>query len=147
MSVRKAPRRNYRRHWNSNTLGRFLVGLLPTIPLELGFVYGLNKSWYDGLSVAAAFYIGIALLVIICNFAEFQHFKRIKELFVIKRETTHQPLTKFEQEQMRLLGVNYDKLTPDQRRPKDKGRRYFLAALFLIYGLVLLMISLPFLFG
>lgn len=133
-----------RRHLTIQTLAIFLIGAFFTLPMVLIFVYALNRQWYDGLSVAGALYIGLGLLSLVFNFAEFQHFKKVKNLFVIKKES-NQPLTKIERRQMRILGVKYDEENPEEKKVVDKGKRYFRASLFLIYGLILLVISLPFL--
>ena len=137
--------RNYKKYFNLSNLIIFVVGILFTIPFVLVFVFALNKSWYDGLSVAGAIYIGVSLLAIIFNFAQFKHFQKIKDFFVIKKEDK-QPLTKFEREQMRILGVRYDQVEPKEKAQKDLKKSYFLALTFLIYGLIILIISLPFLF-
>ena len=137
--------KNYKKYFNFNNLIIFIVGAIFTIPFILIFIFVLNKKWFDGLSVAGAIYIAVSLLAIIFNFAQFKHFKRIKDFFVIKKEDK-QPLTKFEQEQMRILGVRYNKTDSENIKEKDLTRSYFLALVFLIYGLIILIISLPFLF-
>ena len=145
MSDKQDKFRNYKKHFSINNLIIFMVGAVFTIPFVLIFVFVLDKKWFDGLSVAGAIYIAISLLAIIFNFAQFKHFQRIKDFFVIKKEDK-QPLTKFEQEQMRILGVKYDKTESEKTEQKDLTRSYFLASVFLIYGLIILIISLPFLF-
>ena len=145
MSDKQDKFRNYKKHFSINNLIIFIVGAVFTIPFVLIFVFVLDKKWFDGLSVAGAIYIAISLLAIIFNFAQFKHFQRIKDFFVIKKEDK-QPLTKFEQEQMRILGVKYDKTESEKTEQKDLTRSYFLAFVFLIYGLIILIISLPFLF-
>ena len=145
MSDKQDKFRNYKKHFSINNLIIFMVGAVFTIPFVLIFVFVLDKKWFDGLSVAGAIYIAISLLAIIFNFAQFKHFQRIKDFFVIKKEDK-QPLTKFEQEQMRILGVKYDKTESEKTEQKDLTRSYFLAFVFLIYGLIILIISLPFLF-
>ena len=145
MSDKQDKFRNYKKHFSINNLIIFMVGAVFTIPFVLIFVFVLDKKWFDGLSVAGAIYIAISLLAIIFNFAQFKHFQRIKDFFVIKKEDK-QPLTKFEQEQMRILGVKYDKTESEKTEQKDLARSYFLAFVFLIYGLIILIISLPFLF-
>ena len=145
MSDKQGKFKNYKKHFSINNLIIFMVGAVFTIPFVLIFVFVLDKKWFDGLSVAGAIYIAISLLAIIFNFAQFKHFQRIKDFFVIKKEDK-QPLTKFEQEQMRILGVKYDKIESENIEQKDLTRSYFLAFVFLVYGLIILIISLPFLF-
>lgn len=114
-----------------------------TFPFLMLFIFGLKKTWYDGLSVASIFYIGISLLSIIFHFAQFKTFSKIKNLFVVKKEN-NEKLTKMEKQQMRILNVKYDKL--EEEKKVNDSSISFISIILLIYGLILLIISLPFLF-
>lgn len=127
--------------FNSISIIMLMIGLFCTIPVMIIFVFGLNKKWYDGLSVCGAFYIGISILCFIFDYGKFNHWSKIKNIFVIKTNKTNN-LTEFEKKQMKILNVKYDK-TDDE---KKKHNYYHVFIIWLIFGITILIISLPFLF-
>lgn len=114
--------------------------ILFTIPIILIYLFVLKRRWFDGLSIAAVFFIGISLLCIFFNKAKFNHFLKIKNFFIIKKENKEE-FTKFEKQQMNLLNINFKK----NFKHKKKNKSLIFHFTLLIYGIIILIISIPFL--
>lgn len=112
-----------------------------TTSTVLIFVYALNREWFDGLSVSAILCIGISLLAIIFKFSEFKTIHKLKAIFEIKKENKEY-FTKLEQKQMNILNISFKR----NKEKRDKKHFYFIFLSILTYGIVILLISLPFLF-
>ena len=116
----------------------FIFSLL-VIPFIFIFI-SLNKSWADGMSVAALIYICLGFFIIILDISNFDTFNKLKKLFQIKKEN-NEKLTKYEKMQMKILNINDEK----QKISNNKISK-FLSWYIIAYGIILLIISLPFIF-
>ncbi|MBR2055884.1 MAG: hypothetical protein IJ970_02465 [Mycoplasmataceae bacterium] len=121
-----------------------LVISLFCIPLPLIFVFSLNKKWYDGLSVSALLYILLGMLILIFDFAKFQPFKKLKTLFKIKKENSEQ-FTNFEKIQMKALDISLNNKEKNEKII-NKQRIIFVSIFMIIFGIILLFVSIPFIF-
>lgn len=128
----------------TNILLAFFMSLL-FIPFVLIFIFSLKKNWADGLSVAALLYICFSLLSLVFNISQFKSLEKLKKLFIIKKEN-NEKLLEFEKQQMKILNIK----EVDEEKKEQKiiylQRTRFLSCFGLIYGIILLIISLPFLF-
>lgn len=128
----------------TNILLVIFISLL-FIPFILIFIFLLKRSWADGLSVAALLYICLSFLALVFNVAQFKTFNKLKKLFAIKKENNER-LLDFEKKQMKLLNIKeVDEETKEQKIIYMQRTR-FLSCFGLVYGIILLIISLPFLF-
>ena len=116
----------------------FIFSLL-VIPFIFIFI-SLNKSWADGMSVAALIYICLGFFIIILDISNFDTFNKLKKLFQIKKENSEK-LTKYEKMQMKILNINDEK-----QKISNKKISKFLSWYIIAYGIILLIISLPFIF-
>lgn len=116
----------------------FIFSLL-VIPFIFIFI-SLNKSWADGMSVAALIYICLGFFIIILDISNFDTFNKLKKLFQIKKEN-NEKLTKYEKMQMKILNINDEK-----QKISNKKISKFLSWYIIAYGIILLIISLPFIF-
>ena len=112
---------------------------LSVIPFIFIFI-SLNKSWADGMSVAALIYICLGFFIIILDISNFDTFNKLKKLFQIKKENSEK-LTKYEKMQMKILNINDEK-----QKISNKKISKFLSWYIIAYGIILLIISLPFIF-
>lgn len=130
-----------KRNCNSFTIILTLSLLLLTIPLVLVFVFVLNRTWADGLTVASIIYIGVGLLIIIFTIAQFKTITKIRGLFQIKKENK-EDFTKLEKAQMQVLNISL------KSKKESSSRKqlfpYLMGTMFLIYGIIILLIGLPF---
>ena len=116
----------------------FIFSLL-VIPFIFIFI-SLNKSWADGMSVAALIYICLGFFIIILDISNFDTFNKLKKLFQIKKEN-NEKLTKYEKMQMKILNIDDEK-----QKISNKKISKFLSWYIIAYGIILLIISLPFIF-
>ena len=116
----------------------FIFSLL-VIPFIFIFI-SLNKSWADGMSVAALIYICLGFFIIILDISNFDTFNKLKKLFQIKKENSEK-LTKYEKMQMKILNIDDEK-----QKISNKKISKFLSWYIIAYGIILLIISLPFIF-
>ena len=116
-----------------------LIFSLLVIPFIFIFI-SLNKSWADGMSVAALIYICLGFFIIILDIFNFDTFNKLKKLFQIKKENSEK-LTKYEKMQMKILNINDEK-----QKISNKKISKFLSWYIIAYGIILLIISLPFIF-
>ena len=112
---------------------------LSVIPFIFIFI-SLNKSWADGMSVAALIYICLGFFIIILDISNFDTFNKLKKLFQIKKEN-NEKLTKYEKMQMKILNIDDEK-----QKISNKKISKFLSWYIIAYGIILLIISLPFIF-
>ena len=112
---------------------------LSVIPFIFIFI-SLNKSWADGMSVAALIYICLGFFIIILDISNFDTFNKLKKLFQIKKEN-NEKLTKYEKIQMKILNIDDEK-----QKISNKKISKFLSWYIIAYGIILLIISLPFIF-
>lgn len=126
----------------------FLIQILIVVMFVLIFIFGINKKWYDGLSVIALIYICFGFLIIVFSIAEFKTINKIKNLFSVKKEN-NEKLNKFEKMQMKVLGIENLKKEEQEKQNKEKAKMifHFMSISFLILGIILLIISLPFMFN
>ena len=108
------------------------------------FPYTTLFRSYDGMSVAALIYICVGILIIVFDIAKFQTWTKLKNLFAVKKENKEE-LTNFEKSQMKVLNIKVDDETKKNNEQKKEMFR-FLAIAFIVFGLVLLLVSLPFCF-
>lgn len=116
---------------------------LLVIPFVLIYVYSLRKSWYDGLSVAGLLYICFGLLGLVFNIAQFKTWYKIKSLFRVKKENKEK-LTNFEKSQMKLLNIKDSDEYEKEKKEEIKNLTFITSLFGMLYGLILLIISLPF---
>ncbi len=109
------------------------------IPFIFIFI-SLKKSWYDGMSVGALIYICLGFFIIILDISNFDTFNKLKRLFQVKKEN-NEKLTKYEKMQMKVLNINDEK-----KKGNNKKMIRFLSWYIISYGIILLIISLPFIF-
>lgn len=119
--------------------------LLFSIAFIMLYIYGINKKWYDGMSVCGMIYALLGLLMIILDIAKFDTWYKLKKLFQIKKENNEE-LTKFEKQQMKILNLKDDEEERKIKKEKSKITRRFVAYSMIIFGLIILIISLPFCF-
>ncbi|MBR3832294.1 MAG: hypothetical protein IKJ72_01540 [Mycoplasmataceae bacterium] len=124
-----------------------LVISLFCIPLILIFVFSLNKKWYDGMSVSALLYILFGILILIFDFAKFQPFKKLKTFFKIKKENSEQ-FTNWEKTQMKVLDISFSNKENKEKNEKliNKQTIIFVSIFMIIFGIILLFVSIPFIF-
>ena len=79
---------------NKNCIIYAFIFSLLVIPFIFIFI-SLNKSWADGMSVAALIYICLGFFIIILDISNFDTFNKLKKLFQIKKEN-NEKLTKYE---------------------------------------------------
>ena len=127
-----------------NIVSIFLIALL-VVPFILIFQFGINKKWYDGMSVAAILYLCFGVLLWIIDIAQFNTWTKLKKLFSIKKEN-NEKLTNFELTQMKLLKTDTNEQNENNKKEKNKNSIHFISFFQIIYGLILLCISLPFIF-
>ena len=130
----------YLLNWK-NWLFSFVFSLF-VIPFIFIFT-SINRTWADGMSVAAIFYIGISILVLIFKEAKFETWKKLKNLFTIKKEN-NEPFTKFEKTQMSVLNIDQS-ITKKKKNTHNNGT-IMIAIVMILYGIILLCVSLPFIF-
>lgn len=118
-----------------------------SIPFILIFVYGLSRSWFDGLSVLGLLYLSIGVLIKVLDVAQFKTFSKIKNLFLIKKENNKE-LTKFEKSQMRALNLFDKKQEEIEKEKLEEIKRTinYISFNLVIIGILFLIISLPFIF-
>lgn len=116
----------------------FIISLF-VIPFIFIFI-SLKKSWFDGMSVAALIYICLGFFIIILDISNFDTFNKLKKLFQIKKEN-NEKLTKYEKMQMKVLNIDNEK-----QKVKNKKINKFISWYIITYGIILLIISLPFIF-
>ncbi|WP_022935360.1 hypothetical protein ACJA28_00150 [Mesomycoplasma moatsii] len=109
------------------------------------FVYVLDKHWYDGMSTSSIIYIGLGFLLIIFDIAKFDTWNKLKKLFVVKKENNER-FTKFEKTQMTILGIKDIDEEKKEKKKKMRLKIRFVSVFMIIYGIILLCISLPFVF-
>ena len=124
---------------NKNCIIYAFIFSLLVIPFIFIFI-SLNKSWADGMSVAALIYICLGFFIIILDISNFDTFNKLKKLFQIKKENSEK-LTKYEKMQMKILNINDEK-----QKISNKKISKFLSWYIIAYGIILLIISLPFIF-
>lgn len=124
---------------NKNCIIYAFIFSLLVIPFIFIFI-SLNKSWADGMSVAALIYICLGFFIIILDISNFDTFNKLKKLFQIKKEN-NEKLTKYEKMQMKILNINDEK-----QKISNKKISKFLSWYIIAYGIILLIISLPFIF-
>lgn len=128
----------------TNILLAFFISIL-FIPLVLIFIFGFKKKWADGLSVSALLYICFSLLSLVFNIAQFKTLQKLKKLFIIKKEN-NEKLLDFEKKQMKLLNIKELEEENNEQKIIYLQRARFLSCFGVAYGIILLIISLPFLF-
>ena len=124
---------------NKNCIIYAFIFSLLVIPFIFIFI-SLNKSWADGMSVAALIYICLGFFIIILDISNFDTFNKLKKLFQIKKENSEK-LTKYEKMQMKILNIDDEK-----QKISNKKISKFLSWYIIAYGIILLIISLPFIF-
>ena len=124
---------------NKNCIIYAFIFSLLVIPFIFIFI-SLNKSWADGMSVAALIYICLGFFIIILDISNFDTFNKLKKLFQIKKEN-NEKLTKYEKMQMKILNIDDEK-----QKISNKKISKFLSWYIIAYGIILLIISLPFIF-
>ena len=92
------------------------------------------------MSVAALIYICLGFFIIILDISNFDTFNKLKKLFQIKKEN-NEKLTKYEKMQMKILNINDEK-----QKISNKKISKFLSWYIIAYVIILLIISLPFIF-
>ncbi len=117
----------------------FCVSLL-VIPFVVIFIV-LNKGWANGLSTAALLYICCGILILILDIAHFDTLNKLKRIFAIKKENKEK-LSEFEKMQMKLLKIEDD----EKKKKNNKKIIKFVSWYSILYGTILLIISLPFIF-
>lgn len=124
-----------------------LIISLFCIPLILIFVLALNKKWYDGMSVSALLYISFGMLILIFDFAKFQPFKKLKNFFKIKKDNSEK-FTNFEKIQMKVLDISLSNKVQQKENEKiiNRQKNIFISIFMISFGIILLFVSLPFIF-
>ncbi len=132
------------------TLKNFILAFICSLfvlPFVLIFEFVLNKKWFDGMSVVAIIYICLGFLIIVFSIAEFKTWTKFKNLFAIKKENNEQ-FSNFEKMQMKILNIDNNVKEDDEvTKSKRKDVFRFVAVFMIIFGIILLIVSLPFVFN
>lgn len=119
-----------------------LIILVTTLPIVFIFIFALERTWADGLSIAAVLCLCLSLLAIIFKFSQFKTFHKLKQMFQINKQNKEE-FTKLEQQQMKVLNISFK---PKKYNSLDNKSFYFIFCITLIYGFIILLVSVPFLF-
>ncbi len=128
----------------SNFIFAFISSFVVSI-IAIVLVLIFNKHWYDAISVIAIIYICLGILIIVFDIAQFKTWAKLKNLFAVRKDN-NEPFTKFEKTQMKILRISDEETEAKYDKEKRKIMFRFIASFMFVLGIILLCISLPFIF-
>ncbi len=143
------PNKNYHNYWsyikrkcNKSNLLIISFFIFISISIIIGVSLGTNRLWFDVISIVSIFYITLPILAMIFTMGGKGIFRKAFDLFKFKevKNISKSKFTPSEQEKLRVLDLQEEEKT---KLTKDNSDLVFISVILIIYGILLLLISLP----
>ncbi|MGL6125336.1 MAG: hypothetical protein ACRC1F_02475 [Metamycoplasmataceae bacterium] len=117
----------------------FLIFL--SIAVIVSVILGTERAWFDVISIVSIFYIGIPILILIFTKGGKGFVRKTWDLFKFKeiKNIKRQQFTIEEEKKLRILSAENN----IEEHPISKFDMGFISIILIIYGFLLLIITIP----
>ncbi len=132
---------DFKKKWNKNNIFVISFFIFISIPIIIGVTLGFEKLWFDVMSIISIFYISIPILVLIFTMNDKGVIRKTIDLFKFKemKESKNKHLSAAEKEKIKFFNIKEEKT----KKPKNKSDLIFISSILIIYGILLLVSTLP----
>ncbi len=130
-----------KRKCNKSNLLIISFFIFVSIAVIIGVSLGTKRWWFDVISIISIFYITLPILAMIFTMGGKGIFRKGFDLFKFKeiKNINKNKFTPSEQKQLKVLDLQEE----ETKIPKDNSDLIFISIILIIYGMLLLLISMP----
>ncbi len=127
---------------NKNNMLIISFFIFISIPIIIGLSLGLKREWFDVISITSIFYILLPILSMIFSLGEKGIFRKALDLFKFKeiKEMKSKSFTEAEKKQLKAFDMANEE---EKKKNSDNSNVFFISITLMIYGLILLLITIP----